>query len=74
MPYVKLAEKPYSAMRRLLLGHEMTGRRLAKVLGCSYSTAARRLDGPDTFTLGELVVLSVNGHIPIEEIRAAIRR
>ena len=74
MPYVKRSEIPFIKVRRLLLGYELDPVALSKVLGCSYNTAKSRLDNPSTLTVGELETISVKGHIPIDEIRAAIIR
>lgn len=74
MPYIKPKEPPFIRVRRLLLGYEMTPQSLAAVLECSENTARARLRSPETLTLGELDKISRRGHIPMEEIRAALVR
>lgn len=74
MPYIKRTEPPFVKIRRLLLGYELDAVALSKVLGCSYNTARARLDNPSTLTVGELDTISAKGHVPIDEIRAAIIR
>lgn len=74
MPYIKPKEKPYGRMVRLLKGYDLTGRRLAEVLGVAPSTAYSRLERPETLTLGELDRIVRVGHVPLEEIRAAISK
>ena len=65
---------PFVNVRRLLLGYDITASELARILGCAYTTARSRLDNPQTFSLGELERVSLKAHIPMDEIRAAIRR
>lgn len=67
-------DKPFINVRRLLLGYDVTPSALARILGCAYTTARSRLDNPQTFSLGELERVSLKAHIPMDEIRAAIRR
>ena len=74
MPYVKSREVPFVTVRRLLLGRELDATALAKVLGCSYNTAKKRLDNPGSITLEELDRVCRSGHVPMDDIRAAIIR
>lgn len=74
MSYIKRTEPPFVKIRRLLLGYELDAVALSKILGCSYNTAKSRLDNPATLTVGELETVSAKGHVPIDEIRAAIIR
>jgi len=74
MPYVRRREVPFVSVRRLLLGRELDATALAKVLGCSYNTAKARLDKPETMTLAELDRVCRAGHVPMDDIRAAIIR
>lgn len=61
------------AMRRLLNAYELNnGARLAPVIGVSRATAYKRVQTPGDLTLEELRLLSTRGHIPIEEVRAAL--
>ena len=70
MPYVK--EKT-DTLRRLLNAYELNrGQRLADVLGTSRTTAYSRIRNPGELTAAELRRLSTHGHIPIEEVRAAL--
>ena len=70
MPYIKPRT---DTLRRLLNTYELnTGRRLAPVLGVSPTTACKRIRDPAELTAAELRLLSVRGHIPIEEVRAAL--
>lgn len=72
MPYVKPREVPFTKMRCLLLGYGMNGPALARILGCTPGTARLRLAEPERITLGDIRKLNVKGHIPLEELRAAI--
>ena len=74
MPYVKSREVPFVTVRRLLLGRELDATALAKGLGCSYNTAKKRLDNPGSTTLEELDRVCRSGHVPMDDIRAAIIR
>ncbi len=74
MPYVKKPEQPFAKMTRLLRGYGLTATELAKLLGCSYPTGQKRLNQPESMTLGELDQISRRAHIPIEELREAIQR
>ena len=70
MPYVKKQTDP---LRRLICAYELgTCRKLGEVLGVSASTAGARLHDPGSLSAAELRRLSTHGHIPIEEVRAAI--
>ena len=74
MPYIKKSEIPFVRVRRLLLGYELDAVRLSKVLGCSYGTAKARLENPATLTLAELDLINTRGHVPVDELRAAMIR
>lgn len=71
MPYVKSYTK-IDKLRRLLKGYEFTAPRLASILGCSVATARRRINDPASFTVEELRRINKCGHIPMDEIRAAL--
>ena len=73
MPYLKKRDEPFAAFRRLLIGYGMTARVLSPIIGRNENTSRDRLKRPETFTLGELRAISLKGHIPIEEMREAIR-
>jgi len=71
MPYVK---KQRNAIRSLLKSYDITdGAALGRILELSPKTGRRRMEDPDTLTIGEIKRLSTHGHIPIEELRAAIK-
>lgn len=74
MPYIKPRDPPFAALGRLLKGYDLNAPKLAGILDCSTPTARRRLKEPELLTLGDLVRISQRGHIPMEEIREAIRR
>ena len=46
---------------------------LAKIMGCSEPTVTRRFKDPGSLTLDELTALGRGLHIPIDDLRAAIR-
>ncbi len=72
MPYIKPKPKAHDAMGRLLRGYEMTGPRLATVLGCCENTARAKLEDPGRLTLVDLDRIRRLGHIPAEEIREKV--
>lgn len=70
MPYLKDKTDP---LRRLLNAYELNrGRQLGDVLALSHTSAYRRIENPEELTVRELRLLARKGHIPIEEIRAAL--
>lgn len=73
MPRIKPRPIPFESLKRLLLGYGLNGPALAAVLGCTPVTARARLNRPETFTLAELELICRRGHIPVEELRAAIK-
>ena len=46
---------------------------LARIIGRGTATMTRRLEDPGSLTLDELTALGRGLHIPIEDLRAAIR-
>lgn len=72
MPWLK-QPKPLGTLKRVLTGYEVTPTALADAAGLSYPTAKRRLDDPRLLTLGDLLKISQHFHIPIEELREAIK-
>ena len=74
MPRLKTQERPFSKMRRLLIGYGLNAARLAEVLHVSEPTARKRLDRPELFTLSDLDRINRFGHVPIEEIKMAFVR
>lgn len=73
MPYIKPKEPPFISMVRLVHGHELRGNKLAAVLGCSRTRASDLMKCPEKLTLADLDRLNRYGHIPIEEIREALK-
>lgn len=78
MPYTKLQRKPkHYELSRLLNGTVKTSETarasLARMMGCSEPTVTRRFKDPGTLTLDELTALGRGLHIPIDDLRAAIR-
>ena len=73
MPYIKKISPPFWKVRELLLGKELRAKELSGVLGCAYNTAKAKIDNPEKFTLGDLLKISRNGHVPMDEIREAIK-
>ena len=74
MPRVKTPEAPFIKMRRLLLGYDLNGPALAKVMNCSPKTARDRLEHPEKLTLANLHDINTKGHVPIEELKDAMAR
>ena len=63
------------AMRRVLNAYELNiGCRLGSVLGVAPATALRRIENPEDLTVRELRLLASRGHVPIDELRAALAR
>lgn len=70
MPYIKKTVDP---IRRLLNTYELnSGPALASVLGVSRNTALNRVNHPERMTVAELRALNKKGHIPLDELRAAL--
>ena len=74
MPYIKKADPPWTPMTRLLRGRGLNPPALAEIIGKSRPTAQARLENPGTFTLDELHKISTRAHIPMDEIREAVKR
>lgn len=71
MPYKK-SRKPQAALEKLIHAENWTQDQLAKILGCSRQTAARKTEDPQKLTVGDLVALCKSGHIPADTIRGSI--
>lgn len=70
MPYIK---PKTDALRRVLNTYELNnGPALASVLGVSRSTALNRIKHPEDLTVDELRRISLRGHVPVDELRAAL--
>ena len=72
MPYKKISV-PFIEMSRLLKGYDLDPPALANVLGCSTPTARRKLASPENLTLKDIRRIHMYGHVPIQEIREAIK-
>ena len=70
MPYIP---KTQPELTRLILSYGFNGENLEAVLGHSPPTNRRRISNPDELTVGDLKKLARKGHIPLDEIRAAIK-
>lgn len=70
MPYKKEKADPPIVVK--IKGYIGNGTDLARVLGVSVPTAIKKLKQPEHLTLGDLDKIHRFGHVPIEEIRAAI--
>lgn len=68
MPNIKKPE-PYGKSKMLLRAYDLTPTRLAKVLGCTYPTAKKKIDNPGYITTDEWGKIHRRHHVPIEEIR-----
>ena len=78
MPYTKLQRKPRHFELSVLISgtvktNETDRASLAKMMGCSEPTVTRRFKDPGSLTLDELTALGRGLHIPIDDLRAAIR-
>lgn len=78
MPATKFQKKPRHFELRVLISgtvktNETPRAALARMMGCSEPTVTRRFKDPGTLTLDELIALGRGLHIPIDELRAAIR-
>ena len=74
MPYLKKRPAEFEDVVKLLKANDLgSGCRLARVLGTCDSTGLSRLNHPGDLTLRELGKICRNGHIPADEIRAAIK-
>lgn len=78
MPATKLQRKPKHFELSVLISgtvktNETDRASLAKIMGCSEPTVTRRFKDPGSLTLDELTALGRGLHIPIDDLRAAIR-
>lgn len=72
MPRLKQTENFISVVR-LLKGYGLNAPKLATVLMCSAPTARKKITNPELLTLGDMKAISQKAHIPIEEVRNAIK-
>jgi len=81
MPKTKQQQGKYPARYLLLMSmlaaaktaNEKDHKDLARIIGRGTATMTRRLEDPGSLTLDELTALGRGLHIPIEDLRAAIR-
>ena len=74
MPYLKPDEIPFESVAGVLRRNDLgSGRKLADVMFCSDYTGLARLKSPQDLSLNGLRMIHRNGHVPIEELCAAIR-
>ncbi len=72
MPRLKKKEPDFIEVTRLIKGYA-SAPQVAKMLNCSANTARRRLNAPETFTLGELNRIRWQAHISAEEMLSHIK-
>lgn len=78
MPTTRLQRKPkHFELSVLITGtvktNETDRASLARMMGCSEPTVTRRFKDLGSLTLDELIALGRGLHIPIDDLRAAIR-
>ncbi len=73
MPYLK-TNIPFADLQQLLKGYGLSGPKLSRVIGCSHVTAKKKIDYPEFLTVGDLDKISRNFHIPMDDIRGAMKR
>lgn len=80
MPRTKLDERrmpKHAAVGKLIIGTaammDVGTAGISEILDCCNNTAIHRLRNPGELTLDELVRLGRGLHIPIDELRSAIR-
>jgi hypothetical protein len=70
MPRLKKKEPDFIKVGRLIRGYA-TPPKVAEMIGCSATTARKKMNTPELFTLGELNMICHRAHIPIEDMRQA---
>lgn len=65
--------KSLNGFSMLVKGHDFNANKLAGILGITQPTASEKLKHPEKFTLGDVIKISKYGHIPIEDLREAIK-
>lgn len=73
MPYKKPERVPFQGFSEFLKGKGFNSPKLAAVLGCSPSTALRKLKDPKQFELCDLMKLHYKGHIVWDELKGAMK-
>jgi len=73
MPYKKSPAKPFQSMERLLNSYKINAPALARILGVSAPTARYKLNNPEEFKFKDMALISKKAHIPMEQLREAIK-
>ena len=68
----KRGKIPFYQVLRTLASYGLAAGQLSVVWGCAYTTSARRLQDPGLITLRELVQVSDQAGIPLDELLAAV--
>lgn len=72
MPRLTTQSPDFEAVGDLFRSKKATGRSLGAAIGCSHTTACKKLAHPEKFTLGDLDKAARRYGIPFEKVRAAI--
>ena len=67
---MKKKEPDFIKVGRLIRGYA-TPPKVAEMIGCSATTARKKMNTPELFTLGDLNMICHRAHIPIEDMRQA---
>ncbi len=72
MPRLKREKPNFEAVQRVLYSYYLNGNRIAPVIGVSGTTARKRMQNPELFTLKDLYNISKCLGVPWHEIREAM--
>ena len=72
MPRLKKKEPDFIKVGRLIRGYA-TPPKVAEMIGRSATTARKKMNMPELFTLGELQMICLRAHIPTEDMEACIK-
>ena len=72
MPRLKKNEPDFIKVGRLIRGYA-TPPKVAEMIGCSATTARKKMNTPELFTHGELQMICLRAHIPAEDMEAIIK-
>ena len=72
MPRLKKKEPDFIKVGRLIRGYA-TPPKVAEMIGCSATTARKKMNTPELFTLGELQMICLRAHSPAEDMEAIIK-
>ena len=72
MPRLKKKEPDFIKVGRLIRGYA-TPPKVAEMIGRSATTARKKMNTPELFTLGELNMICRGAHIPAEDMEASIK-